>query len=740
MEKEEKTLGELKKEKAEWNKREKRLYDREKKNRRGLKALRCRHLKNFLFFLSGILCCLVIIVCAVAVVPIKTYLGLVGVDEKTSGEYVSDEITKKSAAAAILEVVRLSSLDQVGEVSPFVKNELDDVLSRLDKTISIDKEKLYALDFSTLAGRTTEDILNEIDFKVVATLESLEVMPYLGEFSELSIFKTGEPVYLDDGVTPATKGKLGEVSNYKLYVYEDEEGNYVSAANEKGDGWNEALLDDRPLYYISLATAALSDVSDVFKDRLDVVTAVEIVELWGPVEENGVVKKLLKNTMMKDVGGLGSDDILLSDFVKRYEDDNVTETQIFTIIRSAYGISDDKEIYLSDLSGDILIENVLLCDIMEKDSDATFFTILEDALEKDYEQITVGDISSLDIEKVKLSTVLSEYDESYYNSYEVGSSEYEAAKKEYDNNAKLWKVIRSAVFVQPGEDVLIGDVVKNFDSGAIKISDVIEKTADNQTFCDAVSDMTGQNFEEISINDFSNADTGEIKLSTIIDVKAVGEEDYEANKKLWAIINEAVVASDGENIRLKDLERGFNLQNVKISTVIDDASGNLFLKTLLNDDTVTVGNIAEKMDGLKLSDVYDVQCFTETVSEAVIFSASGITYSYKKVGNNFVKSDTAGEDGKLYYVSKTSGVWALLCYDAESYDADGFATKYTLSDITVGNIKQKMDSLTDKMSDLTVRQLVVFGLLDHKDDYEKKDVLGVEIYIYTQTLENAIGK
>ena len=94
---------------------------KERRLKRGNRALRFRGLKNFLFWLTGVISGFIIIIglifMAVYVVPTKTILGFGGINN--TDEYVSDEIVSKSIIKALTGIKDYS----VGDI-PFLEKTL----------------------------------------------------------------------------------------------------------------------------------------------------------------------------------------------------------------------------------------------------------------------------------------------------------------------------------------------------------------------------------------------------------------------------------------------------------------------------------------------------------------------------------------------------------------------------------------------------------------------------------------
>ncbi len=827
------TAGQIHAEQKNWDKYERKLYARERKNRQGRKALRLRPLKNFLFFFAGLLFSFVLIFGSIAlgvfVIPTGTYLNIFGVSEDKATEYIDEDFVDKSLFKVVMGLTEVRSINDINSAVPFVKSKLDGLLDSLNPYVSLNREALYSASFSNIANYENYDI------KIVATLDSLGVGSMLGSLTEMSLFNSDEKVLLNDGETQATVGDIqaqslidGNDVNYKLYTYK-KDGEYVTAANEDNSFWSESVLTTTPLYYASFLTTPISDLLDIALDRVKVLPVVDIMGVFTTVEEDSLIAKILGKTTVSGIGSLdvnslglsnfltryendgvtetqlykllretlsvptseditisdlsgdfnldvlklssvmdtgsmdqmlkdilsdttekdfeeitigdlsnmGSpnlDSILLSQFIQRYENDGVTETQMYKILRSVFNVDPANDIKIGDLSGEIDIDGIKLSVVMDADSmDSGLQGILCDVTEKDYDEITVGDMTNIDIGKVVLSNVLDELDVGHYTGYETGSPEYNQAKAEYENNKKLWDLIRSAITPTDPDVIRVNDLMTGFTVDNIKLSSVIENNDNTKSLVDVMSDVTGKQYEDIKISDVSSFDISKVKLSTVLVKKQSGDVGYEDNKKLWDLLNEAVTPSEGTEILLSDLSDGFSLSNVSLKTVLGETSDNVFLSALLSDDDVTVGNMTEKMNAIKISDVFTAECFTTDSSKAVEFSVG--TYTYKKVGDDYVLSDTAGEDGNLYYVSSESGIWMLMYYNAENPDADGFATQYTATNMTLGDMQEKIDSISGTMTNATIRQLVMCGIFDANDNYEDNTIT----YIYAKMLSESIG-
>ena len=616
----------------------------------------------------------------------------------------------------------------------------------------------------------------------------------------------------------------------------------------------------------------------------------------------GVKEGEIKVSQLKDTLNTG---INLSAFVTRYETvdgvETTTETQIYRIIRSAFGVPSDRDITVDDLGGTFNIDNVSLSDFIDQSSkiyqiilsatgknagdevklseisnlsvndceislfiprgeNENIYKIIEEVIVGDLDkdgnpvfdedgkpiirvkhlanfeidklklesvidrytvngdgekvetdlfkilgsvitgtgangEILVKDISSFDVNEVKLSTVIDKTaNASLYDILEqavkgTGAdgeilvkdlrnftlNDLEVAKL-IDTEGKLYEIICNSV-TGTGENgaILVGDL-SSFETKNIKmkLSDVIDRYQKDQDgnyilvdgekvetnlfriLSNAVTG-TGEN-GEIMISDLSSFEVGNLPLSEVVD------ED----SKLYEIMLETVEGT-GKNgaIIVSDL-KNFKVTELRLSTVIDETDNNI-LKKLIEDDSVTIANLGDKINNIELQTIFEIECFTTDPSKAAIFADSNMG-KYRKVVKpqedchmydedeciceqyvlaTYELDLSKGEryvDDNIYYVKKDAQIWLFMYYNDDDNDdgivsnddfnADGFAKSYKPMHLSFGNLQEKVAIMSDEIKHATIRQLVCSGLMDASPIFENVGTM----YIYAQTVNDAISR
>lgn len=308
------------------------------------------------------------------------------------------------------------------------------------------------------------------------------------------------------------------------------------------------------------------------------------------------------------------------------------------------------------------------------------------SIAKILEDTKVSELGSFDISGVKLSTVLGDMDE----------------------NSDLVKILKDATGETEFSKITVGDL-KGLNTGKIKLSSVISP-AENEKIFDILVEgaaFTG-NKNDFTVSDIKNFNSDNIKLSSVIDPVV--------NKNVFDILADGVTGYEGNatDIKVGDI-KGFNVSNVKLKTVMP-TSGNKIIATLLKDETVTVGNAGDKINALKVSDVYDgAPCFVE--------NPAGTGKYYKLVGTEketFVLAsaynsvvDGRKEEGKTYDISTSSGVWFFMFYahNSAGTDTDGYGIKYEATEITFKEMEAKVVEVSTGVQNATIRELVNCGLV-----------------------------
>lgn len=269
------------------------------------------------------------------------------------------------------------------------------------------------------------------------------------------------------------------------------------------------------------------------------------------------------------------------------------------------------------------------------------------------------------------------------------------------------------------EDSIVIDVLgttKLKDIGTLTDSDVlivdVVNVDDDSKLFSVLTDATGKAKEELTLADLASVSFDNIKITSFLDKD-------ESTEKLFNILTEATGKTTAEEITVNDLS-GFDVSVVKLSTVIS-SSENSVLKLLLEDSSVTIGNIGEKIDALSVNDVFDVECWTKDSA----LSATGSVY--KKTVTDGVAtyslykgSDLPTTDNDLYYVSKNSSIWLFVLYSHGAIEEgdSGLTVSYTEKNTTFGEAKNGFSVSANELPNSTVRQLIEAGLLDNFAVYE----------------------
>ena len=209
----------------------------------------------------------------------------------------------------------------------------------------------------------------------------------------------------------------------------------------------------------------------------------------------------------------------------------------------------------------------------------------------------------------------------------------------------------------------------DFDEDDIMLSVILDPDDPaNDKIYAVFEDGTGKDRSEISLADLSGFNVDNIKLTTVLPQDS-------SNAKLYGILVDAIDgATVATDIRLSDLD-SFNLNNVKISTIIDSDTGNKVIDKLRHDNTVTIANMGSKANALTLADILSVDVMALVSSTAItpsfvntdaIYTYNQTTDTYELVSGTFNESTkyysyTGLDTTKDYYViNKTAGVWFLV--------------------------------------------------------------------------------
>lgn len=692
----------------------------QKKILRAKKIARRRGLKNFGWWFFGFLSSFLIVggaaAIAVAVIPVGTYVN-------SNSEYV-DENTQKKTLLDIIMNYQEYSLSNFPVISKALQSALES--AGLDKYISIDYDKL--------ADVKVKDFDPEYIYKncieVVATIDSVGLAGYLGDFANLKIMTEWTPVGADVTVDPNAEG-----FEAYMYYYKNSNDQYVRAFND--DKTMVSGAENQQLYYPALRKIPVDELVNCIPTRIGQAEVVDLLSVFTTLEDGSLLKKLFNGYTVKDMGSFDANGILLND-VLEHSDDN---DSLYKILCAAVNVAEGEEqptwqtITIGNLNS-IDINKVKLVDVIAptKDNEDMFNILREATGAKTNEELTIGSLSSIDKDNIKL-TVLFAYEgnESLYKV--LGAKTEEEAKEmtvsslsDFDINAvKLNDVTELSddlvdILVHGIDDtektketITIGDL-NTFQMDRVPLSLVIKDNEENKKLTTILTEATNAtSYSDLTISSLSGSsfNINNVKLSTVI-------EETPENASLFNVLVDATGVEKG-NITIGDLS-GFSIDNIKLKTIFgDESTGNVVLDTLLKEDDITIATLPEKINNLSLYDAYGEQCFTQDSTNTWIVadhyekktvtvenSDGTVTQKYSYV---YDSTGTAP-----YYVSKDSGFMLLLCYKAENIDETNgraklyYPSTYTYKDFEGGSSEDN-NNINKVVANATIYELIASGIV-----------------------------
>lgn len=804
---------------TEQEKRERLEAKQHKRAKRAEKALKNRGFKNFMLVFVGFVLGIVMLVSSVAVfvavIPVKTYMGLFGATEEEPA--VSENVQDKSLIEALMKFDTYQMKDV-----PVLKRVLDGLMngSGLDTIISID---VNAEGFDDIKFVYDEE---EGTTFVQELQRFIKVSPTaLGEqFASLDVFKTRQ-VPEEDKPTPSDmKGVSAKIYGYLASgsvaggnaVYErafTDDGAYV-------DGVNESTQ----LYYLSVSEMSLADAMGCITDRFGVSTIRSIISCFADFGDDDLVAKILKDTTVNKISEISTTNILVKDImgegggedfysllesatgknrdeatiddIKNIDTSKVKLTSfikgadvLYDVIVDATGVAKDEltvgslesfsfnnvklksvlssaddlykilsdaigkdqsEITVGDLSS-ISTNSVKLSSVLDPDdaSNKTIYDILTDATGKTAEEMTIGDMASLSVNQIKLSSVLDASDSANDVIYNILSDATGIQKTSItigdlnglnlddvklsklldpSTSESLYNILKDATGETDINDITVKSL-KGLSTDNVKLSTVMEINASTTKLYDILSSATGKDKTLITIADLTAMNTSSIKLSTILNGGS-------SNELLNVLAKTCGVSV--EDLTVGSIENDFNVANIRIDSLNVDKE-NIIIGALLSEEVnseenpVTVGNIGEKINSLRLNQLFTVQCFTKDVN---ITSPSPVIY--KKTESNHLATytlykgtDVPTEGNDLYYIANNSGVWLFLLFEYSGDGGEGLANVYTEKSTTFSGLETSFLTSSQEMTNAKIRQFYDAGLLGFERDFSK---------IYNLTVKEVINQ
>lgn len=524
-----------------------------------------RPLKNFLWWLLGFFSSFLVFAGSVAIcIGVLPASTFFGND----GKYIDKSISNSS----LLQIALNYQSYQVKDF-PIIEELFKSLLasSGIDKFFEIDYEKLNGISFNDINFQYIYE--NCID--ITATIDNLGMASALGDFANLKIMT-------ENTIVEETVDASSTDFNPKLYYYEDDNGKLKRAYGD--DKILVSGAEGKQLYYPALIKVPLDEMIEILPARLGQSQVVDLLGIFTEVTSDSLISKLFGATSIKDMGSFDPEKIKLIDILP----DGIDE-KLFNI----------------------------LCDASSVDG--------AEPLTK--ETITIGDLSSMDTDKIHITAFI----------------------EENESNKDFFEIIKSATGKEDASLITIGDF-QTFNINNVKLSTLIdESNPENETFINLLEQITETPFAELTINHIRDGlSFDNVKLTTFI-------PNDSANADLYAVLMDALGTSEVDEITLGNL-KGISFDNVRLISIIPDDES------------------SEKL--------YDIltQCYVCSKNELTIGKLkTGISFDNVKLASIISPTDeTTGETTMLYNI---------LCQSLGIDDPNEIKVSDLSSGINTDNIK-----------------------------------------------------
>ena len=510
---------------------------------------------------------------------------------------------------------------------------------------------LYSI-LCDMTGKEAEEIvindLASVDFANVKLSSVLDVTTYANLFDILCDMtgKTAEEITISDLASV-------DFANAKLSTFLDPTAYpdlYNILCDMTGKNADEITVND-------LATADFESVK-----LSSFLAPIDYPELYAILTD--VTGKAENELKLSDLSNIDFKNAKLSVFLAPAD-----YPQLYAILCDMTGKTADV-ITVNDMaSGNF--ENVRLASVLDTTTYADLYNIICDMTGKSANAITLSDLGSGNIQNLRLSVVLAPAD-----------------------HPDIYAIITDMTG-KTAETVTIGD----FGAGSIdnvKLVSILDPTQNEKLF-DIMCDMTGKSANEITVADLTGAteNLGNVRFCVFLDPAT--------NQSIYGILKD-MTGKDATEVTVSEVS-GATFENVKLTTVLGTSSENALLNALLSDETVTLGNIGEKVNAMPINEVYNVECFTETVNGK----------AYKLNGDGSYELADEYYDGTKYYVNSGATVWFFVYYEQDTafgIDADGYALKYNPKNVTFANLQSSLGAMSDTMVNVSIRQLILTGIME----------------------------
>lgn len=590
-----------------------------------------------------------------AVMPSKTYLNGFGTT------VVTDKIGNKG----IIDVYNHMNEYVVDDV-PAIKKMLDDFLvsGGMGDLISIDYEKIRNVKLVEL-NQASQILKNAIT--ITATIKSLNVDT--GKFGNLKIFKEWTP-------WAPTADEIAEAP--QLYYFKDSSGKYVRAFDNSGNRVAECPADAQ-LYRASLSEVPVDQLFKCLTPRLNECTYKEFaINLMGGDEEklkDNVIYKLVGDKYLKDLNDVKADEFKLIDVLPKTSENQ----KMYDLLTDITGKSEE-ELIVGDLKK-VNMDDAHVVKFIPYSGNAQLYDVLIDMTGKTgsgskqelASSITLGELDGASMDGVKLTSIVAKT----------------------DSNKKMYDLLEDLTG-KASADIVLNDL-KTINTDNAHLTSVIDKSTSNEKMFNLLEDLTGKGSDDIVLNDLKTINTDDAHLSTLIPITG--------NEKIYNVLCDLSGEASPEDVTLGSVNGG-DIDNVRLSSLLGTTSSdNAVLNALLKDDSVTMGNLASKIDALKIQSIFGEEVFIPGTSA----SPRARTDKYQLDATTGVYTYNPAlpdDDADTYYISATAGVWLLMAYDASSIEpVVGRADTFTPSPLTFATLSNNPDTVSTSIGNATIYQL-----------------------------------
>lgn len=588
-----------------------------------------------------------------------------------------------------------------------------------DENIAEDQKPATKDDITigNLASVNTENMLNGISLNsfMEETPENSKIYSVL---RTLANKEDGEEIFIgdllkvdNDRVNAIKISSIIELDeDLKNVLYGALDDSKYSAENPKPADKNDITVGD--LEKLNVDLIKLNDVADLTDQVLNI--------LYGALDENlyadGTSKPAAKEDItVGDLGKLNVDLIRLNDVATL--DPDVLEILYGALDDSKYTAENPKPATKDDITvGDlqnVTKDGVILGSVIPRNAEnESLYAILDGALGEHSENKTLNDLAAFDVNNITLGTVFKreENSEMYkildevfggdaenkkiadLSGFDVGNIKIGTVIPNNADNAEIYKLLNE-VFAD-AENTKLSEL-STFNVNNVKIGTVLARS-ENEKFYNVLDEVFGADSHNKKLKELNDFDLSRIHLSIALDVPTA-ENGYK-NKTIYDVLLQATGKTSYNEITLSDLSGSFDINSVKLSTIMSKGE-NKTVNALL-DSGATVGTIGEKLNSLSIYDIYGTDCFTKTPHGTQRFTLT------TEAGKDVYTVSPTGE----YYISENAGIWLLVCFDSKK-NTSGEIVEYTEASVSLNDLSNN-DVIKEKFTSATVRQLVAAGIVE----------------------------